>query len=139
MSLRKRKPNRRVIHKDGTESALERQFQNYWLSLYPSYPPVTQFKFHPVRNLLFDFSWPLKKLAVEVQGMGPGHCGLTAMTRDYDKHMAAMLQGWQVVYLTNKHLSPERVHAVCGNIAKLLSIFTPPASGYVPLYKRKLQ
>lgn len=128
-----------MVHKDGTESALERLFQSYWLSLYPSHHPITQLKFHPSRNWLFDFAWPLRQVAVEVQGMGPGHCGLIPMTRDYDKHRAAMMLGWKVIYLTKLHLSPEKIGDVCDDIAKLLSIFTAPATGYVPLYKRRPQ
>lgn len=135
--MAKKKATRRVVHSDGTESALERLFQAYWLSLYPRHPPIPQIKFHPKRNWLFDFAWPFKKIAVEVQGMGPGHCGIVAMTRDYDKHRAAMLLNWQIVYLTKKHLSPEKIGDVCHDIAKLLDIFEPPSTVYVPIHKRK--
>ena len=137
---KKRRTLRRVVHEDGTESSLERLFQTYWMGYYPAHPPITRIKFHPKRQWLFDFAWPLKKVAVEVQGMGPGHCGLVAMTRDYNKHRAATLLNWKVVYLTKTHLLPENVEGVCHDIARLLDIFKPDTTfGYVPMHKRKLQ
>ena len=66
----KKRVNRRIVHSDGTESALERLFQTYWSQYYPAAPPIPQLKFHPKRQWLFDFAWPLKKVAVEIQGMG---------------------------------------------------------------------
>ncbi len=133
-----RKPTRRVTHKDGTESDLERLFQHYWLSYYPAVPPTPQHKFHPVRQWVLDFAWIPSKVAVEVQGMGPGHCGIVSMTKDYDKHRAAMLLDWKIVYLTKKHLSPENVEQVCHDIAKLLGVFIPSTTySYIPMHKRK--
>lgn len=82
----------------------------------------------------------MHKVAVEVQGMGPGHVGLLPMTKDYDKHRAAMLMNWRVVYLTKIHLSPEKIEDVCHDIARLLNIFSPSTTfGYVPMHKRRLQ
>jgi hypothetical protein len=60
------------------------------------------------------------------------------MTGDYDKLLAALLRGWRIVYLTTTHLSPRRIDDVCVDIAKLLGVVTPIASGYVPIHKRKL-
>lgn len=125
-----------VKHANGTESDLERLFLSIWLSNYPNHKPLTQLKFHPSRAWLFDFAWPMKKVAVEVQGMGPGHCGLTAMTRDYNKHRAAVLYGWKVVYLTTLHLSQEKSGDVCHDIALLLGLNPTIPSTYVPIHKR---
>jgi len=139
MAKRKRRLPPRVLHDDGTESALERLFQTYWNMTYPAFPPTTQHFFHPARQWRFDFCWPIKKVAVEVQGIGPGHCSLTGMTKDYNKHRAALLLGWKVVYLTKTHLLPENVELVCHDIARLLNIFKPDTTfGYVPMHKRKL-
>lgn len=70
--------------------------------------------------------------------MGAGHCSLVGMTADYDKLLAALLMGWKVVYLTNKHLSQERSEDVCHDIAKLLGIYTEQPKGYIPLHRRKV-
>jgi hypothetical protein len=137
--MKKKSSRHRVIHKDGTESDLERLFQTYWSNLYPQSPPTTQLRFHPSRLWVFDFAWPLRQVAVEVQGIGPGHCSLPGMTKDYDKMRAALLLGWKVVYVTKKHLLPETVDDVCHDIARLLGIFTfHKPTGYVPIHKRKL-
>jgi len=135
----KKRTRHRVVHDDGTESNLERLFQTYWSNLYPQSPPITQLRFHPSRMWVFDFCWPLRKVAVEVQGMGPGHCSLAGVTKDYDKMRAALLLGWKVVYVTKNHLQPETVDDVCHDIAQLLGIFTfHKPTGYVPIHKRKL-
>jgi hypothetical protein len=80
----------------------------------------------------------MRKIAVEVQGQGPGHCSLRGMTADYDKQLAALLLGWRIIYLTNIHLSPQRIEHVCHDIARLLGIYTEQPAGYIPLHKRKL-
>lgn len=126
----------RLKHTDGTESDLERHFQQIWLSNYPRHKPLTQLQFHPTRKWLFDFAWPIQKLAVEVQGMGPGHVGLVAMTRDYDKLRAANLLGWKVVYLTKNHLLPEKATEVCDDIARFLGVYVERPRGYVPFNRR---
>jgi very-short-patch-repair endonuclease len=136
--LKKKRSNPRVVHSDGTESNLERLFLTQWLERYPDLKPLLQVKFHPKRNWTFDFCWPTQKIAIEVQGMGPGHCSLRGMTGDYDKLLAALLRGWRIVYLTTTHLTPRRIDDVCVDIAKLLGVVTPIASGYVPIHKRKL-
>ena len=58
------------------------------------------FRFHPARQWEFDFAWPALKLAVEVDGAGPGgmgrhqrHAGYVA---DCEKFEAALLAGWRV-------------------------------------------
>ncbi len=123
-------------HVNGTEPYLERLFLSIWLSNFPNHKPLTQLQFHPTIQWKFDFAWPMRKLAVEVQGMGPGHVGLIAMTRDYNKHRAAMIHGWKVVYLTKNHLLPEKSEDVCFDIARLMGLNPQTPSGYIPLHKR---
>ena len=132
------KRKKRVVHNDGTESNLERQFQGYWLSLFPAHPPTPQFRFHHTRLWLFDFAWPQHRVAVEVQGMGPGHCSLVGMTKDYDKLLAALLLDWKVVYLTKRHLETyPRAKELCFSIASLLKVPRPQRTGYIPVSQRK--
>jgi len=134
-----KKFSRRKVHANGTESELERSFLSSWTQYYPRHLPITQVQFAKPKLWKFDFAWPSRLIAVEVQGMGPGHCSLEGMTKDYNKQMAALLLGWRVVYLTKNHLSQENIASVCDTIAKLLNIYEPsaPTTGYVPLKNRK--
>jgi very-short-patch-repair endonuclease len=85
-----------------TESELEGKFLN--LLLANGLKPTQQHKFHPVRNWRFDFCWPDKKLAIEVQGFGPGHNSLLGMLSDYEKHNAALILGWRIIYFMSRDL-----------------------------------
>ena len=124
--------------KSEDESQLEVYFLEQWLTKYPTHRPAREYHFHPTRRFRFDFAWPKERVAVEVQGMGPGHCGLLGMTKDYARHMEAMLLNWQVVYLTSTLLKKDDSY---NNIAKLLGLpplyFRPVSTKYVPLSKRK--
>ena len=118
-----------------TPSSLERKFFDEWKSRYPNSLPAKEYKFHPKRNFRFDFAWPTKKIAVEVQGMGPGHCSLKGMTEDYNKHFHAVQLNWKVMFLTKVHLSPNKIHETMTNLASLLSL--PEVTGYIPLRRRR--
>lgn len=126
----------RIVHKNGTESDLERLFLAEWKSRYPNSLPIMQHQFHHHRQWRFDFCWPLHKVAVEIQGYGTGHTSLIGMTKDYDKHYGAMTTGWKIVYLTSLHLSPRRIEGTMDDIAKLLGYTITKQVGYVPIYKR---
>ena len=134
----KKKSTKRKVHNDGTESDLERLFLINWRSRYPHHLPFNNFEFHLTRKWRFDFAWPTHKIAVEIQGIGPGHCSLAGMTKDYDKLMEATKDQWKVIYLTSSHLLPENIDRVCRLIAMLLGIdVQPTTNSYVPLSQRK--
>lgn len=135
--MAKRKTAKKIISSDGTESDLERQFLVDWRSVYPTFLPINNYEFHPVRKWRFDFAWPSHKVAVEIQGMGAGHCSLDGMTKDYDKHMGATHFNWKVIYLTKNHLLPGNVEGVIRLLAMILNIYQEPKPGYVPLGQRK--
>lgn len=64
--------------------------------------PVRQLLFDPARRFVFDFAWPSRKLAVEVQGglwVTGGHGGGNRALNDYRKHNAAVRLGWRVLYV----------------------------------------
>lgn len=135
-----KKRTRRKNHE--VDSELELQFLQEWLHYYPSSKPVLQHKFHPSRAFRFDFAWPTKKIAVEIQGWGPGHNTHVAMTRDYDRHMEAMLLNWKIIFLTSLHLTKEKKKvATFSKIASLLELppihTQPPTTAYVPLRRRR--
>jgi len=117
------------------DSDLELIFLKHWTMHYPDKKPMTQFTFHPTRKFRFDFCWPMHKIALEVQGYGPGHNSLIGMTQDYDKNMEAMLHNWKIMYITSIHLSPPRIDDTVAVLAKLLKL-PPPSQEYIPLSKR---
>ena len=102
-------------------SYLEQAFKRYWNKNFnPS--PVPEFSFHPVRKWRFDFAWPDKKIALEIQGHGPGHTSKKGMTQDADKNNTAILLGWKVVYFTSYHLHPTRIRASCTLLSSILGV-----------------
>lgn len=102
------------------ESQLEQRFYNLVLSHH--FPKVTQqHKFHPSRNWRFDFCWPERKLAVEIQGIGPGHLSVKGMLSDYEKHNAATLLGWRLLYFMNVDLDPYHAEGTIAIVRKALS------------------
>ena len=61
----------------------------------------TEVRFHPTRMWRFDFCWPDKKVAVEIDGGGwSPHGGRHARTSDYEKRNEATYMGWKVYYYT---------------------------------------
>lgn len=65
--------------------------------------PTREHRFHPVRRWLFDFAWPVFRLALEIEG-GLYHKGrhttLSGFTKDCEKYNVATLMGWRVLRVT---------------------------------------
>jgi hypothetical protein len=64
-------------------------------------PPIRQHRFHPSRRWKFDFAWPDRMIAVEVQGgtfIGGVHSRGAGQERDFEKANAATLLGWRVFF-----------------------------------------
>ena len=62
--------------------------------------PVREYKFAPDRKWRFDFSWPDRKLAVEVEGgvwSGGRHTRGSGYVNDMTKYNRANLLGWCVL------------------------------------------
>lgn len=70
-------------------------------------PPLREHRFHPERRWRFDFAWPDKRVAVEVEGgiwNGGRHTRGSAFISDCDKYNAATLAGWKVFRVTERHV-----------------------------------
>ena len=82
-------------------------------------PPVAEHRFHPVRRWRFDFAWPEKRLAVEVEGgvfVQGRHARGAGIRADIEKYNAAVLMGWRVLrYL------PEQLHAATADVREALA------------------
>jgi len=90
------------------ESILERALA-YQLRLLQVPPPEREFYFAKPRMWRFDFAWPERKLAVEVEGGmwakgGGRHQRGKGFEADCDKYNTAALAGWTVLRVTEKHV-----------------------------------
>lgn len=104
-----------------TESELEQKFYNACLEYrLPQF--VQQHKFHHIRNWRFDFAWLPQRIAVEIQGKGPGHMSVPGMLSDYEKHNAAMLLGWQIFYFMSEGLTPYQLPNTISIIRAALNV-----------------
>lgn len=62
-----------------------------------------EYRFHPKRRWRFDFAWPEKRIAVEVEGgtwTGGRHTRGAGFEADCEKYMEALLAGWRVLRVT---------------------------------------
>lgn len=91
-----------------TESKLEAAFLKQWKKT-GAVNVVLQYKFHSKRSWRFDFAWPEYKLAVEIQGFGPGHNTYSGMSKDYEKHNHAVIAGWKIIYLMGYQLTNKKI------------------------------
>lgn len=62
--------------------------------------PETEYRFHPTRRWRFDFAWPSRSIAVEVDGgvfvQGRHNRGV-GVEKDMEKFAEAMIAGWRVL------------------------------------------
>lgn len=76
---------------------------------YGKFPyPVREFRFHPTRMWRFDFAWPDKKIAIEIEGgvfVKGRHSTGIGFTMDTEKYNQAVLLGWRVLRYTIKNLN----------------------------------
>lgn len=66
--------------------------------------PVPEYRFHPTRRWRFDFAWPDKLIAVEVEGIGgprSRHLSWRGFQEDTEKYNAAAIMGWCVLRVTS--------------------------------------
>lgn len=69
--------------------------------------PVAEYKFHPTRRWRFDYCWPDKSLAVEVDGglfVRGRHSRGAGVEKDMEKFAEAMLHGWRVLRVSTNHV-----------------------------------
>jgi very-short-patch-repair endonuclease len=66
-----------------------------------------EYRFAPPRQWRFDFAWPARKVAVEVEGGGyvnGRHSRGAGMEKDTEKYNTAMIGGWYVLRVTPKQV-----------------------------------
>lgn len=92
--------------KESEGSTLERKF----LAMWNGPAPVREFVFAKPRRWRFDFAWPSRKVAVEIEGgvwSGGRHTRGGGFIGDCEKYNEACFCGWQVYRLVGKTIVPE--------------------------------
>lgn len=70
--------------------------------------PVTEYKFHPTRKWRFDYCWPDRKVALEIEGgvfVKGRHTRGVGYLKDMEKYSEAAILGWCVVRCTPQQLN----------------------------------
>jgi very-short-patch-repair endonuclease len=77
----------------------------FWQCRTASLPePAREHRFHPTRRWRFDFAWPERKVAAEIEGgtwAGGRHTRGSGFEGDCAKYNAATLAGWRVLRFTS--------------------------------------
>jgi|SRR5579872_4360022 len=66
-----------------------------------------EYRFHPTRRWRFDFCWPAKFMAAEIEGGGfvqGRHTRGMGLQGDCEKYNAAALLGYRILRFTGKHV-----------------------------------
>jgi len=86
------------------KSELEATFAHYWALLVPDLPePEREYRFAPPRRFRFDFAWPDKLIAVELEGgvwSRGRHVRGKGYESDCEKYNLAQSLGWSVYRFT---------------------------------------
>lgn len=96
-------------------TTLEHKFLNLWMRLSGSEMPKCEYRFHEKLRWRFDFAWPEKKVAVEMEGgvfTRGGHTRGKGYSKDCDKYNAAAELGWRVLRYTIKHIDEQPVQVI---------------------------
>jgi hypothetical protein len=75
-----------------------------WLTL-PA--PTPEYRFHTTRKWRFDYAWPDKKIAIEVEGgvwTGGRHTRGAGFVADCEKYNTAAAMGWLVFRFTPQQM-----------------------------------
>jgi very-short-patch-repair endonuclease len=70
--------------------------------------PIPEHRFHPVRKWRFDYAWPDRKVALEIQGglfVQGRHSRGAALVKEFEKLNTAAAMGWRVLFVTPKQMA----------------------------------
>ncbi len=121
LSHRRHKHFRQRVDED-SESFLERDMLKAIQFYIPEMKSVQQYHFTPEKGWRLDFAFPDKQVAVEIQGYGVGHNSYDGMHGDYEKHNAALLLGWKILYFMSIDLEEKNLDKTISTIRKALGL-----------------
>ena len=61
--------------------------------------PESEYRFHPERKWRFDFAFPDRMLAIEIEGRGR-HQSFSGFAKDIEKYNTAAKMGWRILRYT---------------------------------------
>lgn len=84
--------------------------------------PVAEHKFHPTRKWRFDWAWPDRRIALEVEGgvwTRGRHTRGAGYVKDMEKYSEAAVLGWRILRCTpqdvdNGNAALLAARAICG-------------------------
>lgn len=87
------------------QSPAEKAFWELWLQLneLQGHNPIREHRFSTVSTWRFDFAWPHRKIAVEIEGgtwSGGRHTRGKGFEGDCRKYNQATVEGWRVLRYT---------------------------------------
>lgn len=74
-------------------------------------PPVMEYVFHPERRWRFDFAWPSRRLALEIEGgiyTRGRHTRPAGFKADAEKYNEAVLRGWRLLRVVPEDVTAGR-------------------------------
>lgn len=86
--------------------------------------PRREFKFHPERKWRFDFAFPDRMLAIEIEGRGR-HQSFKGFAADIEKYNAAAKLGWRIMRYTPQMVM--RGDAIADVMEIVLGVVLEPA------------
>lgn len=102
------------MDRDKLEDLLAAQMMTAGLPL-----PIREARFHHVRQWRFDFAWPARRLAVEVEGgewVRGRHQRPKGFAKDTEKYNAAVALGWRVLRFTGGQVRSGRALATISEV-----------------------
>jgi very-short-patch-repair endonuclease len=83
-----------------------------------------EYRFHPERRWRFDFAWPSKKIAVEIEGgtwSGGRHTTGAGFEKDCEKYNAAVMLEWRVLRFTGKQVKSGEAYELTRDLWRQLT------------------
>lgn len=77
------------------------------LSTFKIQLPIPEYRFHHTRQWRFDYAWPQKKIALEIEGgvfTQGRHSRGAGMVGDMEKYNNAAVLGWRIIRTTPSNL-----------------------------------
>ena len=99
-----------------------------WLDGHNQPIPVPEFRFHLTRRWRFDYAWPHRKVALEVEGgtwVAGRHNRALGFRADCEKYSEAAIAGWCLIRRPSDELMTEQTLDMLGRAFDLNPVTLP--------------